>query len=63
MSGQGTETAAHTSAEVLNQSTLLSTMLTQGVEELVEAEAEAVAEKVDHLLGSLHLQGRAKLLY
>ena len=44
-------------------STLLSTMLTQGVEEVVEAEVEAVAEELDHLLASLHLQGRAKLLY
>ena len=44
-------------------STLLSTVLTLGVEEAVEEEVEAVVEEVDHLLASLHLQGRARLLY
>ena len=33
------------------------------MKEAVEAEAEAVVEELDHLLASLHLQGRAKLLY
>ena len=43
--------------------TLLSAVLTQAVEEAVEEEVEAVVVGLDLLWDSLHLQGKARLLY
>ena len=43
--------------------TLLSAMLTQAVEEVVEEEVKAAVVELDLLWASLHLQGKARLLY
>ena len=44
-------------------STLLSAVLTQAVEEAVEEEVEVVVVELNLLRASLHLQGKARLLY